>query len=205
MWLGAMPSMGSRPTACSLAADTLSSASVAMPCSVRFSEPPSGLCSRRDANGYGSSRQSVALLEMLASAAADEPPSQWETPPDMGFIEAFVGSSLVQLTMFLPFVVMMALAIWRSGLWERRVIREELANEVGGAITPDEYQDVIADGILRTRRIDGVRSRQSAALVNAQHELAFRKRRVKDEGGDPERDPLVAGWRSDIRRLRPAT
>jgi RsiW-degrading membrane proteinase PrsW (M82 family) len=147
----------------------------------------------------------LPLLEMLASAAADEPPSQWETPPDMGFIEAFVGSSLVQLTMFLPFVVMMALAIWRSGLWERRVIREELANEVGGAITPDEYQDVIADGILRTRRIDGVRSRQSAALVNAQHELAFRKRRVKDEGGDPERDPLVAGWRSDIRRLRPAT
>jgi hypothetical protein len=44
--------------------------------------------------------------------------------------------------------------------------------------------------------------RESAALVNAQHELAFRKRRVKDEGGDPERDGLVAGWREDIRRLR---
>ena len=42
----------------------------------------------------------------------------------------------------------------------------------------------------------------SGALVNAQHELAFRKRRVKEEGGDPELDELVAGWRDDIRRLR---
>jgi hypothetical protein len=29
--------------------------------------------------------------------------------------------------------------------------------------------------------------------VNAQNELAFRKRRVRNDGGDPERDSLVAG------------
>jgi hypothetical protein len=40
--------------------------------------------------------------------------------------------------------------------------------------------------------------------VNAQHELAFRKRRVRDEDHDPERDRLVAGWREEIRRLRDA-
>jgi len=38
--------------------------------------------------------------------------------------------------------------------------------------------------------------------VNAQHELAFRKRRVQNEGGDPELDGLVEGWREDIQRLR---
>jgi hypothetical protein len=53
-----------------------------------------------------------------------------------------------------------------------------------------------------TRRIDAMHPRASSALVNAQHELAFRKRRVRDEGGDPERDGLVAAWRDDIRRLR---
>jgi hypothetical protein len=53
--------------------------------------------------------------------------------------------------------------------------------------------------MLRTRRIDPARPRASAALVNAQHELAFRKRRVKDEGNDPERDDLVTGRRDDIR------
>jgi hypothetical protein len=38
--------------------------------------------------------------------------------------------------------------------------------------------------------------------VNAQHELAFRKRRVRDEGGDPEEDGLVAAWRASIEGLR---
>jgi hypothetical protein len=41
-------------------------------------------------------------------------------------------------------------------------------------------------------------------LVNAQHELAFRKRRVRDQGRDPELDPIVAGWRKDIIRQRQA-
>ena len=146
----------------------------------------------------------LPLLEALASAEAGDPPSQWETPPDIGFFEAFVTGSLSQLIIFLPFLVLIAVAIWRSGLWERRVIREELASEVGGAVTADEYQDIVADRIFHTRRIDATRRRPSAALINAQHELAFRKRRVKDEGGDPESDPLVAAWRSDIRHLRAA-
>jgi hypothetical protein len=38
--------------------------------------------------------------------------------------------------------------------------------------------------------------------VNAQHELAFRMRRVRHEGRDPERDSLAAGWREEIWRLR---
>jgi hypothetical protein len=33
-------------------------------------------------------------------------------------------------------------------------------------------------------------------------QLAFRKRRVRDRGGDPERDRLVAAWRADIAALR---
>ena len=110
--------------------------------------------------------------------------------------------SLIQLTTFVPFLLIMALAVWRSGMWERRVIREELANEIGRSVTPEEYQEIVGDRMMRTRRIDRMHRQTSAALVNAQHELAFRKRRVHDEGGDPERDSLVAGWREDIRRLR---
>jgi hypothetical protein len=48
----------------------------------------------------------------------------------------------------------------------------------------------------------GRSGRESAVLVNAQHELAFSTRRVRVEAGDPERDRLVAGWRAEIRRLR---
>jgi hypothetical protein len=101
-------------------------------------------------------------------------------------------------------LLIMALAVWRSGLWERRVIREELENEIGRSVTWEEYQAIVGDRMLRTRRIDSMHRQKSAALVNAQHELAFRKRRVQNEGGDPELDTLVAGWREDILRLRRA-
>jgi hypothetical protein len=87
-------------------------------------------------------------------------------------------------------------------VWERRVIREELAGEVGHAVSQDEYQAIVRDRVFRTRRINGIRRRASSALVNAQHELAFRKRRVRDEGNDPQRDHLVSHWREEIRRLR---
>jgi protease PrsW len=112
------------------------------------------------------------------------------------------SDALMQLTIFLPFFLIMALAVWRSGVWERRVIREELAGEVGRAVSPSEYQEIVGDRMLRTRRIDRTRPRASAALVNAQHELAFRKKRVRGEGKDPERDTLAAGWRDEIQRLR---
>jgi hypothetical protein len=56
--------------------------------------------------------------------------------------------------------------------------------------------------MFRTRRIDRLDPRHSAAIVEAQHELAFRKRRVKDEGGNPDADRLVNAWRKEIERLR---
>jgi hypothetical protein len=96
----------------------------------------------------------------------------------------------------------MAIALWRSGVWERRVIREELADEVGRTVSPDEYGDIVGDRMFRTRRIDRLHPAASAALVNAQHELAFRKRRVRNAGGNPDLDRLARDWREEIRRLR---
>jgi protease PrsW len=145
----------------------------------------------------------LPLLVTLAGAAAGEPPPAHE-PSDGGFLDAFVGNSLMRLTIFLPFLLLMALAVWRSGVGERRVIREELAEEVGRAVSPGEYQDILGDRMFRTRRVGRMQRRASAALVNAQNELAFRKRRVRDEGKDPELDGLTAGWRNEIQRLRTA-
>ena len=144
----------------------------------------------------------LPLLVALAAAAAGEPPPQDDpTAPGLGFFQAFLYGSLFELTIFLPFVVILAVAVWRSGVWERRVIREELAQEVGRTVSRNEYGEIAGDRMLRTRRIDPVRPRASAALVNAQHELAFRKRRVRDRGEDPDLDRLVARWREEIRRL----
>jgi protease PrsW len=144
----------------------------------------------------------LPLLVTLAGAAEGEPPPALGPPSDIGFLDAFVSDTVIRLTIFLPFVLIMVLAVWRSGVWERRVIREELAEEVGHAVSPGEYQEIVRDRMLRTRRIDRMQRRASAALVNAQHELAFRKRRMRDEGKNPELDGLVAGWRNEIQRLR---
>jgi protease PrsW len=143
----------------------------------------------------------LPLVAALETAAAGEP-AQNEPFPNMGFVETFVSSSLLQLVIFLPFLLILAIALWRSGVWERRVIRDELADEVGRTVSADEYRDIVGDRMFRTRRIDRLQPRVSAALVNAQHELAFRKRHVRDAGENPEHDRLIAGWREEIGRLR---
>ena len=116
----------------------------------------------------------------------------------MGFARAWLQASAQNLIVFFPFVTLMLFLLWRSGGRKRRVIREEL----DGPVTPAEYEQITRDGLFRTRRLASTDRRRSAALVNAQYELAFRRRRVRDDGGDPERDPLVAGWRREIAELR---
>jgi len=143
----------------------------------------------------------LPLVAALAAASAREP-LDVSNPPDIGFLDAFASSSLLELAIFLPFLLLTALALWRSSVRERSVIREELAGEVGRAVSAGEYAEIAADRVLRTRRIDPLRPRASAALVNAQHELAFRKRRVRHEGRDPDRDRLALAWREEIFRLR---
>lgn len=148
----------------------------------------------------------LPLVFALAGAKRGEaPPSGQQELPDIGLIDAWVSGSISNLILFAPFVAILAVVLIRSGRWERRVIREELVDEIGVVVTPREYEAILADGIFRTRRIDGAQPRVSAALVEAQHELAFRKHHVKKERGDPDLDPLVAGWRKEIERLRVET
>jgi hypothetical protein len=144
----------------------------------------------------------LPLFAALSGLGSEDPAPQHEILEDVGFVEAWQSGTLFTLVIFLPFLLIMAIAVWRSGVWERRVIREELADEVGDAVTPPEYEAILADGIFRTRRITSAMPRRSATLVNAQHELAFSKHRARHAGRDPDSDPIAAGWRGDIRRLR---
>jgi RsiW-degrading membrane proteinase PrsW (M82 family) len=152
--------------------------------------------------GAHAMNNALPLVSAIQSAAAGEPPPTSGGPPEIGFVDAWLQSSVLELTIFFPFVLLMSLALWRSGAWERRVINEELAAEVGVAVSPTEYEQILHDRMFRTRRVDRLHPALSAAIVNAQNELAFRKRRVRDEGRDPERDRLVAAWREEIRLLR---
>jgi len=142
------------------------------------------------------------FMTLLAAKHGEAPPTEIASPPDMDLLQAMTTASVTNLIVFLPFALLMIVIIRRSGHAERAVIREELADEVGGSITAQEYQAVLADRVYRTRRIDSRNKAASAALVNAQHELAFRKRRLRDRRLDPEADPRVAARRLQIARLR---
>lgn len=142
----------------------------------------------------------LPLFFALRGAAQGEPRAVDEVPT-IGLIDAWLGGSILALTIFLPLVIIMAVMLWRSGVWERRVIREELAEEVGRTVSASDYQQILRDSIFRTRRIDRLRPALSAGIVRAQHELAFRKWRVRNEGKDPEADPLVAAWREKLQSL----
>jgi protease PrsW len=146
----------------------------------------------------------LPLLFTLAEAAAGIHHTGNEPPPDIGFSQALLGSSIREALLFLPFVMVAALVLWRSDVWERRLIRDELNAEVGDAVSEAEYNDIITDPPLRTLRMDRLNDKTAAALVNAQNELAFRKHWLRDKGKDLESDAIVARLRDEIRRLHAA-
>ena len=144
----------------------------------------------------------MPLIVTLFEYSQGKAPDSNSPPDDYGLLEAWAMASLLDLTVFLPFVALMLFLLWRSGRWEMEVIRQELKDEPADLVTPQEYQDILQQGLFQTRRIDLSDLKWSNALVNAQHELAFRKRRLRDDGIDPETDPLILSWREEIRRLR---
>ena len=144
----------------------------------------------------------MPLIVTLFEYSQGKPPDSNSPPDDYGLLEAWAMASLLDLTVLLPFVALMLFLLWRSGQWEMEVIRQELRDEPANLVTPQEYQDILQQGLFQTRRIDLSDLKWSNALVNAQHELAFRKRRLRDDGINPETDPLLLSWREEIRRLR---
>lgn len=145
------------------------------------------------------------IVTVTESHAGHAPPTQPTPPPDMTLIEAWLAMSAVNLIVLGPFLLLMLWLLWRSGKWELQVIREELADETERVVTQAEQGEIERDGIFQTRRIPHQDRRTAAAIVNAQHELAFRKRYVLDRSGDPETDRLVIGWREEILELREET
>jgi RsiW-degrading membrane proteinase PrsW (M82 family) len=98
--------------------------------------------------------------------------------------------------------VMMAWLTTRSGYWELGVCQAELAEEGPPTITAEESALVKAEGLWRLRRVPRLSRHQSARLVRAQNELAFRRHDVRRVGADPASDRLVEQWRDVIAALR---
>ncbi|WP_421654631.1 PrsW family intramembrane metalloprotease [Leptothermofonsia sp. ETS-13] len=147
----------------------------------------------------------LGVLEQRASGAAVsavETPPPGLNPDGVPFWINWVFISGAYVVKFWLFLLLVGFLLWRSGVWERRVIREELADESEPVITSAEYEGVKRDRIFKTRRIPGYDRRTSTAIVRAQNELAFRKWRVEQQGQDVNADALVASWRDTLGHLR---
>ncbi len=142
------------------------------------------------------------VLPLLMAVGTDQPTAANPCPPDMPLIGAFISFSLMDLIMFAPALLIVGIGLWRSGIWERRIMREELKSEAEDIVTPEEYVRIERDHLLATRRITGGNRKTIRAIVNAQNEIAFRKRRVRRRGRDVESDAAVNAWRTYIRALR---
>jgi hypothetical protein len=116
-----------------------------------------------------------------------------------------ISGSYISFFWSFPFVALAGLMLWRSGEWERAVIREELSEETEPVITPAEFEGVLADRMFNTRRIPGLSKSLSAAIVNAQNELALRKWRLRHEDLPLDGDPLITSWRAELSSLRART
>lgn len=141
------------------------------------------------------------LLSALSSGGT---PAELPTE-DINFLLAWLVVGWIKNIPLLPIMAIAVIMLWRSGIWERRVIQSELADEIGTVVMPEEYEAIKSDRIFKTRRIPGYSHRASAAIVKAQDELAFRKWRVKQLGQSIETDPLVRSWRDQLIRLRGST
>ncbi len=148
----------------------------------------------------------LALFVYFATGHAlpDAPQTAPEPVVVQPLLLQWVQHSALRLVGFLPFFLIVGVMLWQSGVWERNVIREQLADEPELVITPEEYEAVKRDRIFRTRRISGYNRRTSAAIVRAQDELAFRKWRLKQQGRDVDQDELVISWRNALSHLRGA-
>ncbi|RPI13918.1 MAG: protease PrsW [Lysobacterales bacterium] len=166
----------------------------------RWLIPVAGFVVAAAAHAWNNVLPLVATVVSVREGAA--PPTAPTAPPELGLVEAMASASISNLVIFLPFVLLLAWIVSRSGRWEREVIRDELADEVGRSVTAAELEAAARDSRLRSRRAVAKDPRIAAAIVNAQNELAFRKRRLKDRGHDPAADPLVAARRLEIEELR---
>ncbi|MFI0606955.1 MAG: PrsW family intramembrane metalloprotease [Anaerolineae bacterium] len=130
--------------------------------------------------------------------------------PADGLVQAvtpvwWLAAAVTALAVNGPAFLLLAIAVWRSGLQERRLLRAMLAQELSsgsGAVDEAELAAARAEGILRLRRAPGLAGERGRALVLAQNELAYRRHRVLLHGGDPATDGKAMAWRARIAGLR---
>ncbi len=152
-------------------------------------------------SGTGGQQAASQQEEEVASEQEEEtaPKQDLDKVPTLGGAVT-MWITLVTLTLLTQglYVLLTILLLFYSGKWERKVIGEELVDEVETrTVTPVELVAIQAG------RMPAWRTRERA-IYHCQAALALHKHRLRHEGKDPLLDPLAQAWREDIANLRSA-
>ncbi|HWL49720.1 MAG TPA: PrsW family glutamic-type intramembrane protease, partial [Acidimicrobiia bacterium] len=113
---------------------------------------------------------------------------------------AWASAAITWLVIEGPFMILMALCLINSGVWERQTIAIVLAAESPDVVTAAELEAARTESIWRLRRLD---SRSvSNRLVKAQNHLALRRWSAERAGLDPATEPGLENVRDEIARIR---
>jgi len=103
-------------------------------------------------------------------------------------------------------IPILLIAIFRSGNWERRVIKTQLEDEQSAGktalVTAQEYEGVVSEKRFHVRLVPEYPKKLARDVRNIQNKLAFRKEQLQVHGGNPGEDPLAQAWRDEIVELR---
>lgn len=99
-------------------------------------------------------------------------------------------------------MILMALCLINSGVWERQTIAIVLAAESPDVVTAAELEAARTESIWRLRRLDGMSRSVSNRLVKAQNHLALRRWSAERAGLDPATEPGLENVRDEIARIR---
>ncbi len=120
----------------------------------------------------------------------------------VNYLVVSLGSTINMLVINVINLVILFVAVWKSGDTERHAVRDQLKDEPAAVITPDEYAGVEAERRLHLRSLPGYSSQVGRTIRNLQNELAFRKDFVLQQGGSLENDPPAAAIRQSIEAER---
>lgn len=166
---------------------------------LRIMAPVTGYALAVIAHGLGNSLGVIVFSLLLAGMGVDLEGSFAALPVEAVWLASAVSTLLVEGWAYALLLALLGL----SARWERAVIRLYLADEIGAAVTPEEYASLRRSmPLLGTHEVVQRGGRTAQRIFNAQTELAFRKWHLLREGRDPTDDPLVGAWRQDIATLR---
>ena len=96
-------------------------------------------------------------------------------------------------------LVLLGVALFQSGAWERQVLVQGMSDELPVVVTPAELSSVVERSWLPVRPLLRRAPSSERQRARAQHELALRKWVLRFEGKNPDTDAEVQQWRRELR------